>query len=471
MPENTQANTFATGQMMNQALFSVYDAGKPEYVKELAKRFGLQTSPFWRWLEGMLREEAIPGNTDWYAYEENRYRRELKVLSTVADPGVGNPITFQLDPAYIDTYGNYYGREGEAVTIPVTNVQAHISSITGTSPNIFFTLTPINVSSNIGSLVAGTKLAITNGAKADGTHQGKSAVTGATKRNFRTQIFFEDTGLEGTQITTQKWYDAFDDSGKKVGVVTDLTAKAQARLDSKINGAFLLGQTNTNTNLTQVSAQGQVNPINYTEGLIPTITRLGSTLSIPYGTFAVDDLNDIGLYMRTQGVTSGIVMLAVGARRRNEIEDACKNFIQGNGTDLTSDVRSYILGNKPADKLLSVGFQQIYKGGVNILLNTIEEFSDPVGLGLTGYDMDKAGMVIPLSTMKDPKSGKVLDNIAIRYVENNGYSRKLEVWANGAAGGDVMRYDNDIDEKLIHMRAHLGLQILMANQMMYIPGA
>lgn len=469
MPENTSVGTYPVGQVMNRGLFTVYDAGKPEYVEFLTKRFGLQFTPFWDWFKRMGREESISSTGDWHAFEENRYRRELKVLATVANPGAGNDITFQLDPTYVDTLGNYYGREGEAVTIPVSNVQAHITAVTGTAPNIFFTLKPINVLANIGSLVAGTKLAITNGAKADGTGQGKSAVTGVTKRDFRLQIFEENTGLEGGQMTVQNWYNAYDDNGKQVGVISDLTAKAQHRFNSKVNGAFLLGELNTNTTLTQTTHNGVVNPINYTEGVLPAITKLGATMSIPSGTFVIDDLDDVGIYMREQGVTSGVALIAAGARRRNEIEKAGKNFMQGNGTDLTSTVTNVIAGNNPKDKLLSLGFQQIYTGGVDFLLKTVDDFSDPVGLGAPGYDLDKYAFVFPLSTVKDPTTGKALDNICTRYVEKNGYSRRLEMWSNGAAGGNGYTYDNDIDERLFHLRGHMGLQLLAVNQMMVIP--
>lgn len=469
MPENTQLHTFPTGGVATEKLFTLYDAGKPTYVRELAKRFGVQFDPFHNWLAMMCRDEAISGNLEWYAYEENRYNQTLKVLSDVASTGVGNDITFQLDPTYIDsTTGAYFGRVGDTVTIPGTGVQARIMSITGTAPNIYFTLKPINVLSNIGALTAGQLLSITNGGFGSGTGQPKGTVVGATKRTFGLQILKETVKFYGAEITKDLWYQAFDNNGQPVGYVTNATNRALALLNLKINGAMLLGQKDTNPSLTETDEDGETVDIHYMEGLIPNITRLGETSVVPAGTFAIDDIDDWGIYMRVEGVDSNVALMPVGARLRNDIENAAKAYIQGNGTDLTKDVVKYIAGTNDSDKLLSLGFCQIFKGGFNYLLKTINDFSDPVGLGATGYDYDQHGFIIPLTTFRDPVTGGKLDNIATKYVSNNGYNRRMEMWNVGGAGGNSNTYVTQYDNLSVFLRAHRGIQILKSNQMRYI---
>lgn len=474
MAENTQANTYPTGGIRTAQIASVYDAGDPQYVQKLCKRFGKQFAPFYRWPELLGREEPMLASDDdkWYGYEENRYIRGVKVLADVADPGVGNPVTFQLDPTFIGSastgYG-FYGREGEAITIPGSNVQAHIMTITGRgTANVFFTLEPVSATSNIGAIAAGTTLSITNGAYASGTGQPLGITTGHTKREFMTQILKETYGLEGKEMTTDRVFKTFDVDGKEVpySVVTDLSIQCQTRLDSKMTGAMVLGQKRTNPNLVTTTSRGATNPISYTQGLVPTIDQLGQTTTIAIGAFDPEDLDEMALYMKSQGITSNVALVACGARRRAEIENACKDYLQGNGTDFLESAAASLGGGDMRDRMLSIGFRGIYKNGVDFLFQTVDDFSNPEGLGRAGYNMDKEMLVLPVEKIKDARNnGKVQNNISTRYVAKGAYSRKFEMWSEGAAGGDTSNYKGDVDEKMWYMRTHFGFQILGANQM------
>lgn len=468
MPENTQAGTYPIAGVRTEQIFTLYDAGQPVYVKELAKRFGMQFDPFHNWFRLMNREEPIPGNGEWYAYEENRYHETIKTTGNVASPGVGNDATIQLDSSCFDSAGNYYGRVGETITMPGTGVQARIHAITGTYPTVYFTLKPVSATSNIGAIASGTTLSITNAGYASGTGQPMSATSGDTKREFKLQILKETVGFEGNEVTKQLWYEAFDQNGQVAGFTSSLTNKALYRLNLKINGAFLMGQANTNATLTETTRHNATNPVRYTEGIIPTITRLGASQTIPAATFAIDDLDDFGIYMRTQGVESGVVLFAAGAKLRNDVENAAKTFIQGNGTDLTMDVKKILSDGKDFEKALSLGFQQINKGGFSYLLKTINDFSDPKTFGATGYDYDQHGILIPLVSFADPVTGNKLDNICVKYADNNGYNRRMEMWREAGAGGNPAGYVHQYDDVAIYLRAHLGLQVLKANQMTYI---
>ena len=479
MAENTQTGTRPTGGIRTGQIASVYDAGDKLYVQKLCKRFGKQYAPFYRWVEILGREEPMLATDDdkWYGYEENRYISGVKVLADVADPGVGNTTVFQLDPSFIGPaasgYG-FYGREGETITIPGSNVQAHIELITGRgTANVFFTLKPVSATSNIGALTAGQVMSITNAAYASGTGQPMGVTTGHTKREFMTQIIKETYGLEGKEMATSQVFKTFDVNGNEVpySVVTDLSIQTQARLDSKINGALVLGQMRTNPNLVTTTSRGATNPINYTQGLIPTIDQLGRTDTIPLGTFDPEDLDEVGIYMKSQGVTSGVAMLAVGARRRAEMENSIKDYLQGNGTDFSAGAVNSLGGNDMKDRMLSVGFSEIYKNGIHYLVQTVDDFSNPETFGRDGYNLDKEMLVLPIEKIKDARNnGKLQNNLSTRYVAKGAYSRKFEMWSQGAAGGDTSSYSGDVDEKVWYMRTHLGFQVLGANQMQRIKG-
>jgi hypothetical protein len=330
---------------------------------------------------------------------------------------------------------------------------------------------PVSLTSNIGALTAGTVLSITNGGYADGTGQPNGVRMGQTKRDFMVQIFKETYGLEGKQFTTSQWIEAtYDNNGNEIpySVVTQLSAETQLRLDAKINGAFMLGQKATNTNMTQTTDEGATNPVRFTQGLYPTIAENGQTVNIPSGSFDVEDLDDIGLYMRSQGVTRNLAYMPMGANRHNEVENEVKDYIQGNGTDLLKDAGKMIMGADPDDMMLHIGFSAIKKGNYTYMFKIIDELSDPEGLGRSGYDLNQYAFVLPIEDIRDPKRGVLNKNIATRYIKKGSYSRKFEMWSEGAAGGDTENYTGDVDKRKYYMRTHLGFQILGANQMQVI---
>lgn len=475
MPENSQAGTNPSVGIRTNQIASIYDAGKPQYIRKLCARFGMQFANFYRMFELMGREDAMEATDDnkWFGYEENRYEAGLKILADVADPGAGVATIFQLDPSEIGTAASgysHFGRVGEVVTIPVTNVQARISAITGSgTANVFITLMPVSVTSNIGALTAGTKLSITNAGYADGTGQPKGVRTGQTKREFMIQILKETYGLEGKEFTTSQWFETYDKDGNEVpySVVTDLSVQTQVRLDAKINGAFLLGQQRTNPNMTEVTPQGATNNVNFTQGLIPTITTQGQTTVIPTGTFDPEDMYDISLYAKSQGVTKPVMLMSMGQNRYNEVEQALKDYVQGNGTDFIKRAGDSIMGPNN-DMMLHLGFKGMEIGGFQYLFNVINELSNPEGLGRAGYDLNKYAFVLPIEDVRNPTGKGTQKNIATRYIKKGNYSRKFEMWSEGAAGGDTSNYTTDVDQKLYYMRTHIGFQILAANQMQII---
>lgn len=468
MPENTQTGTYPMGGVYSDQLFVFYDAGKPEYVRELAKRFGTQFDPFNNWLRYLGRDETITGNGAYHQYEENRKNQTIKVYAEASSSGVNTDCVIQLDPTWINaTTKGFFGRKGEVVTIPGTDVQARIMSVSGAgTTNVYFTLHPVSVTADIGTLHAGDELAITNYGQASGMGMPGSVVSGVTKRTFYSQILTEQAICEGAEITKGLWYQAFDSAGQPVGVTTNMMNDALYRYNVKLNGAMLLGQdTGSNPSMFEETRYGANNEIRMMKGLDPTITSLGKTNVIAPTTFDVEDLDDFGLYMNTQGVDSNIVMMAVGDELRRDIENGCKDYLQGNGTDFIKTALRKLAGNDNYDMALALGFAEIYKGSYHYLLKTITDFSDPKGLGATGYDFRNRGYVIPLSTIRDAKSGEMVYNISTKSVSNNGYDRKLEVWTTAGAGGQkTTKYVHEYDDLAFNIRGHRSIQFMGVNQ-------
>jgi hypothetical protein len=435
------------------------DWAKPSVANTLYRRFGSQGLPLLQFFRSLSREEAITNDTH-SAYEENWIHENVTVGTTQGDPGVGNALTIPLHSSDLNTLNQFYARQDFIITMP-NETQCIIQSIddsVSASPTI--TIKPLNASKTIGATTAGQKLAITNGVWGAGEDQPTGAVTGRTKRNFYAQIFKETIGMEGSQLVNAEWFDHYDEStGKMTGVYTPETMEGEFRLSIIEDGAYLFGEENTNSIVVNPGVPGAGNLKRTTKGIIPWINDLGYTFPYYPGSLAITDLDNIGLYLKSQGLSTDVVWLGVGARLMNEINNAAVTF-EGDANSYTRVVNNVFKGN---DELaLSVSYKVITKGGITFMLNEIGNFSNPKTFGTPLYEFDKYGICIPLSNVKDAQSGLVAPNISSFYRAKGAYNRRYEVFTLGGAGGG--QYTTSIDKTNTFWRTHHGLKFVKANQ-------
>lgn len=459
----TDSGTYPASGITTDQLMVLYDALKPQHYAELQKRFGDQYTPFFQELRAMGREEALASDT-LIAHEENWIHRTIKVLTATPIGGIAGGIpaagvdtNIVLDPADHDTLGKSYPRVGDIITIPGTSVQGRIITKTTTDPAAhIIRLSPLRATDTLGAIAAGTTLAITSGSFGGGTGQPTGTTRGTTKRTYHAQIFKESIGFEGQTLIKEPWYKL------NGGWYSPAFDAASSLLAMKIDGALTVGQETTNTNMVVPAGEaGAGNPIKTTKGMIPWISELGKTIPVVPGAFDVDILDQIELYLLSQGMRSGYAMAMVGAKLGQDINKAAMTWIDGNGTDYTKIVNSQFASPELA---ASVNFKALNKGNITMMIKPMPVWSHPQYLGAAGYDFESRGIVVPLSSYKDPKTKMTMQNLAIRYMAMGDYSRRFEVWRSGAAGGNSSSYVGDIDATNTYFRSHLMLQFGMANQ-------
>lgn len=453
----------AVASMMTEQLWSVYDYAKPEVAMELFRTHGYQGLSSLQLLRSMGRERPITQD-EWSAYEDDYIVETFHSLGNVGDPGAGVDLTVTLDPADLDADNRFYPRVGYIVTMP-NETQGHIYAINTTTPTApVLTIRPVHATKTLGAVTAGQEISITNGAWGAGTDQPVSAQRGATKRSFVAQIFKESIGAEGTQLVNSTWFSKYDTGENLIGWYSPAYLDAEYRLSLIEDGAYLFGETNTNATLVVPNGEeGAGNTIKTTKGLVPHIRDLGNVFPYVPGTLNVEDFDQVDLYLTQQGVDSPFVMMLNGVRLAHEIENVLVDFNKDTGVDFTRVTESVFKGN---DKLaVSVNFQMLTKGNRTFLFKRMDNFSNPKTFGATGYDMDKYGLVLPLTSMKDPKSGEKLQNLESCYRALGGYSRRYEVFTIGGAGGGG-RYVTSVDKTNTFLRGHHGLQAMKVNQMM-----
>jgi hypothetical protein len=162
--------------------------------------------------------------------------------------------------------------------------------------------------------------------------------------------------------------------------------------------------------------------------------------------------------------------LLPGFFKRHEIDEAMKAYIQNNGTDFTSVAADYFgWGATGSDKrkyALKMGFKELEFDGVHYLINTLFDWSDPMGAGATGYLKDHDFLAFPVTSFKDASSGVLSKNMSELYAIRNGYSRELEVWNLDGAGGRNA-YVTDVDKATTILRSEVGFMAACVNQCIY----
>ncbi len=445
--------------LRTELIMATADWAKPEVANVLFRRYGAQGQPVLQFFRSVSREEPVTNDT-YSAYEENWIHENVTVGANISDPGAGNSMDIPLDASDLDSLNNFYARQDFIITMP-NETQCLIQSIDTSVPTVpVITIIPINASKHIGDVTKGQKLAITNGVWGAGEDQPEGAVTGRTKRNFYAQIFKETIGMEGTQLVNAEWFDHYDEAtGAVTGVYSPNMMEGEFRLSIIEDGAYLFGEENTNSVVVKPGVPGAGNLKRTTKGIIPWLRDLGYTFPYTPGTLTITDLDTIGLYLKSQGLSTDVVWLGVGARLMNEINNAAVTF-EGDATSHTKVVNSVFKGN---DELsLSVNYRIIVKGGITFMLHEIGNFSNPKTFGTTGYNFDKYGICIPLSNVKDAQSGLVTPNISSFYRAKGAYNRRYEVFTIGGAGGG--QYITSIDKTNTFWRTHHGLKFVKVNQ-------
>lgn len=472
----TAPNTYPIGGILSEDVVSAYDFFKTERIPVLFARYGNQFMPMFKWLEGMGRQE--PATSDEIEqWEENRYTRTLTVYTATPaaggsagdDPGAGNDTLIVPAAADLDVNYRFYPRKGDICMIPsggtgnTGEVQAIIYSIDVSVPSApVFRLKPVNASANIGSLTAGDELIITNAAFGAGTGQPEGTAMGSTKRTFVAQIIKETIGIEGSQLVNEYWYDRMDD-GRDVRMwYTPGFLRADYYMGMKADGAFTFGQEATNaTMVVPAGEEGAGNKIKTTKGAVPWIRELGYVMPINLTTFDIPDLDTVGLYLRSQGITSGTNMFLVGAQLNNRVENKAYDYLQNTGVDFTSVVDTYFGGSK--ELALSIGFRTLHKSGFTYMMKVMDLWSNPTLYGATGHNIDKYGIIMPLATFRDPKNpSSTIKNIGTRYRAQGKYNRRFEVWSVGGAGTGtkVTQYD----KVHTYWRSHMAFTMIGVNQ-------
>ena len=383
--------------------------------------------------------------------------------------GAGTEVTITLSGDDIDATGGYYPRVGFTVYHLHTDNLVYglqITAISTDSPPIL-TLKPFDTTLNTGNggIATGTELAIGGSAFAAGTGQPEPTSTGLYERDFYTTIAKESMGFDGPELAKERWEE------KQVGGKNRIWSRAYAETEFLLDAAedcnFLMGEENSNsiaqTTVRNYLLQANTAVLRSGKGIWKWQDEIAGTLNYGTGDFNLFDLDQIPVYQRSQGVTDGVAILAVGQGLALKLENSGLEFVKeySGGTDFTRVVQRAFGGAE--QRALDIGFKMFTKGGITYVMKVVDTFSNPKLFGVSTYNLDDSGFTFPVSSVKDKKSGLTIPNVSIGNFSHNGVNRKRVIGVvNGMSGFSdypIVSGNDTIDMFMLSQRAIVAMGV------------
>jgi hypothetical protein len=453
----------AVSSIYAEEIISGFDLYKPEKLNTLFERYGDQGLSMLQVLRTLGFENPVSQDT-YSHFEANRIHENFIALSS-ASGAAGATVDITLSPEDLDGNNRFYPRQFDIVMLKneVTGIIMEIDSTTPAAPVL--TVLP-NVATDAISVLAGETVIIISAAFSEGSGQPKGAVRGVVEIFNDAQIIKETVSATGSEMVRQTWT-SVTDMGNNIPAYYMLGTQLDIdyRLSLKIDGAILFGKRTTN-NAAVDPATGR--RIKTTQGAVNAIRTRGHDFPVADGDLDVPLFDQIDRILDQEGC-SKYVMTMLGIKRHQEIENVLYEYLQNTEESFATDQMATDLfggGLDGKSKAVSVNFQSLFKSERKFLFKRMNNFNNAKTYGSDGYGMPTYGIFMPLGKSKDPRTGKPLESVGIRYRQLGAYNRRMEVWTVGGAGEGLKV--TEFDKRDWFQRVHVGAHHNKVNQMLLL---
>lgn len=466
----------------SSTLQSMHSWELPYQIKdELFQRYG-KGQFFTDFLRRMGNEFSFTNNTPLNAHEEGWIEETFATYgASTGGATAGADVYVVVSPNDVDSGGRIRPRLYETVyhkhtdnkvkALYISAVTSSSVSVSGSSVDTYtLTLTPLDSTLvvGVGGIADGTELTLGATLFAEYTGHPGSTARGFYRRQFYDTISKEKQTITGVELGTAHYYEQLKNGYRNIW--SKAWAEKEFLLDKQIDYQFLLGEENSNS-VTQSDKDGTSRSVKSSKGIWKWMDELAGKLAYGTSDFDIFDLDDVGTYMRTQGVFSKNFLMPVGPGLYTNIENGGYDFIKdysetdftrffaNEGTDATG-IRSAALGMQ---------FKCLEKDGNKFMLSPIDTFGNVKGLGNTTYDFVDAGMILPLGNTSKVDGMGELSNISIGYNKHGNVDRKRVIKVlNGPTGLEQGTTVQEYDGVDILMLSHYMPFIMKANQTMQV---
>lgn len=412
-------------------------------------------------LEEMGNVRGSGGEAEIFHLEDDWLTDNIIVGSIVTPAAAANdPITIALGVAnMVDKNGTKfsYPQENQIIRLPGTGEEVYVAQKITTANPHQLVLRPVDPTVNLnGKITAAMTLALTGNAYAEGTYGAKSVIDFDNRVANYFQIFKKTYAATGTSLTLSAPYKVETAAGATTKHVLRFAENSEKRHRIDISNTLLVGKKSMSH--TQTSGlTGDATAVYKTEGYWEAVNNRGKTLQHG-GTFDLTDWDAASAIVETARVGADVYVGFLGFKLQMLIENALYQVGVSNAGvfDLaaTKFKPEVMDGYKAEDFFAWIGFNGIKKGQVSYLFNKLHDFSDPKGLGSTGYEFPFNGILAPYSIINN--KGKKLNtpSIGAEYRELDGYSRRMQVVKTGSA--DLVTPTNSLDAKQYDLLSEMG---------------
>jgi hypothetical protein len=395
------------------------EINKPDNRTQLVKSFGAQTITGFLQMTGAVKAQGIADEVQWW--EEARLHATQKAgTATIASAAAGAAQTITLASS-----ASVNIRLNDILMLPNGN-RVFVAAITATGATPQAQVFNLK-NATLPTAAADLTLPIVGNLYAQGTDQPSEYLeSNVLKRTNPYMIIKEAYKVTGSQATNLGWVEVAPGDFRWF---MKGEMDTRQRFIDKRELMMLLGQKVTSTATSGLSSAA----ISGSEGYFDAIENRGLISGGRITT--LDELDAVVKELDRQGAGPEYAMY-VDRTQDFAIDDL---IAAGLGSSLTSGVATQFGAfNNSADMAIALGFKSMSRGGYTFHKHSWKLLNDPTMLGITNSSVELspyAGVMIPLSTVVDAKTGDRNPSLEINYKASNGYSREMEHWLTGSVLG------------------------------------
>ena len=236
--------------------------------------------------------------------------------------------------------------------------------------------------------------------------------------------------------------------------------EARKRFEDRREMIMLFGEINDGANTLAASTTGANGNFAGTEGYVTALQEGGIRWADSAGIDSLSDIDTIIAELDANGAPSEYAMY-LDRDQSLKIDDM---LAAGVATQVTAGLPGQFGAfDNNADMAVQLGFKSFTRGGYTFHKHDFKLLNDPTLMGAASANFFK-GVMCPLTTVADARTGVASPALEMKYKASNGYSRELEHWVTG---GGIMGHtngDNGQDVMTFHYRSETALLTRARNQ-------
>jgi hypothetical protein len=458
-PKQVRATQLERGFKLTPDSYTTIDdlikATKEDIMPDLVKTYGDQGLTGFLKLTGAVNNGGSSDQIEWW--EEGRRHRSLAYTDDLS--GTGPTLTVTTAAVKANVQQNDVLMDAATGTRVIVTAGGSSSSLSGADVTIKRLDGANFASSNLGN--GGTFVQLGN-LYAQGTNQPTGFVDPGMVRYVNPYMIVKDRyEVNGSQATNIGYVNMGNGDFRWFMYGE---AEARKRFEDRRELMMLFGE--------KVSNAYAIDGNNFagSEGYFSAIENRGINVSgasaNPLDSFS--EFDDIIIELDKQGAPSEYAMY-VNRKQDLAIDDM---LAAGIATGVTAGLPGQFGAfQNNADMAVQLGFKSFTRGGYTFHKHDWRLLNDPTMLGAVDANFIQ-GVMVPLATVADARSGASVPALSMHYKEANGYSREMEHWVTG---GGVLGHNNNgdagTDQAVFHYRSEIALCVRAANQHVLIKGA